>query len=406
MFDLAIIGGGASGLAAAVAASELGDRVIILEASASIGRKILAAGNGRCNLMNSGNLRYYGDSSFAKSVLDKFGAEKQKRFWQYLGLAVTEDAEQRIYPCTYQSASVLNVLKNNLDHNNVQIVLNSPVNDINKNNDGSFSIRTKSDSIYTRRILVATGGPSGIRSRDCFSGYDILKSFGHTVSPLKPSLVSLITDQTSISGLSGIRCRCTVSLLNDQQKLIHREAGETIFSHEGISGICVMQCGRFIDNDHYIIELDLISRLYPNIKDIENELIRRKKRFSESDPVVLLEGLLPKKISYAVLKQAKVPMKGETIAELSENDIYRIVYSLMHYRLAVKGTRGFEDAQVTAGGAESNNFSPENMESLLVPGLHAAGEILNVDGDCGGFNLMFAFGSGILAGINRRNIEF
>ena len=401
-YDLAVIGGGASGLAAAAAAASLGDSVIILEGSNAVGRKIIASGNGRCNLMNAGEPRYFGNSVFARMVLKYCGRKEQTAFWRDLGLLLSkEDSEGRIYPCTFQSSSVLDALKTHLRIRHVNILLNSPIRECNKMAENRFCIRTDEHDISAERILIATGSPAGQKISRAGEGYSVLEKFGHKIHPVRPALVPLLTDRKSISGLSGIRSRCNVVLMDADGYILHSERGELLFTEKGISGICVMQCARFI-REQCVIELDLIDHIFNNDSEFERELIRRKRIFAQLSPAEMLNGILPAKLSYAVIKQAGIPIKDHTMKDMDPTMIRAIIKSARHYRISITGSRGIEDAQVCSGGADCNMFRSENMESLLEKGLHAAGEILDIDGDCGGFNLMFAFGSGILAGINGR----
>lgn len=407
IYDLAIIGGGAAGLAACVAASRLGDHVIILEGASSIGRKIMVSGNGRCNLMNVGIPRYYGASAFAGNVLSRCGAAEQTRFWNCIGLVLASESDGRVYPCTYQAASVLDVLRREIGSRKAEICLNTRIRLCRKENDGFFILEAENGNRFrARRVIAAAGGAAALKPGSAESGYGILKGFGHTIHPLFPALVPVETDRRSISGLSGIRIRCTVTLTDPSGKELHRESGEVLFSDTGVSGICVMQCARFISGEGCCLELDIADRLFPDDTALSEELIRRMKCYADMEAQTMLVGLVPSRISYAVMKQAGVPLHGEKLGEISGKIIPALIYTLHHYRITVTGTRGMENAQVTAGGAACEEFRPDTLESVLVPGLHAAGEILDVDGDCGGFNLMFAFGSGILAGLNGRKPNF
>lgn len=401
LYDLAVIGGGAAGIAAAISASRVGDRVVIVESGSELGKKIQASGNGRCNLLNTGSPRYYGDTEFACHVIRLCGPKEQIRFWHSIGLLTAGENENRVYPCTFQSSTVLNILKNALKLLGTEIILNSPVTDCRQDH-ALFFLSSGNASLSARRVLIATGGPAGRKSSSTDSGYEILRRFGHRIMPLRPSLVPLVTDKRSISGLSGIRVRCTVSVLNRSNCVIHQEKGEVLFTDYGVSGICAMQCARFIDGDGCCLELDLVSSLFTDDRTLSDELLFRKRTFGSLSPDTLLIGMLNARLSYAVMKQSGIPIKGETLNDLEDSILEDVARTLRHYRISVIGTRQMTDAQVTAGGAECREFNPGNMESRLVPGLHAAGEILNTDGDCGGFNLMFAFGSGILAGLNNR----
>ena len=406
-YDLAIIGGGAAGLGACVAASRLGDRVIILEGASAVGRKIMASGNGRCNLMNRGNPRYYGSPLFAEKIISRCGAAEQTRFWNTIGLALTGENDGRVYPCTYQAASVLDVLRREIGSRKAEIYLNTRISRCRKEPEGFFLLEAENGNrIRSRRVLVAAGGAAALKPGSAESGYGILKHFGHTIHPVFPALVPVETDRRSISGLSGIRVRCTVTLNDSSGKELHRESGEVLFTDSGVSGICVMQCARFVSGEGCCLELDIADRLFPDDDALHEELARRMKCYADTEAQTMLVGLVPSRMSYAVMKQAGIPLHGEKLGEIPGDMIPGLIHSMHHYRIAVAGTRGMENAQVTAGGADCGEFRPDTLESVLEPGLHAAGEILNVDGDCGGFNLMFAFGSGILAGLNGRKPDF
>ena len=398
-YDLAVIGGGAAGLAAAVSASRAGEHVLVLEAGSAIGKKILASGNGRCNLMNTGNLRYYGDADFAARVLRKCTAGEQVKFWKNLGLITVTDAENRSYPCTFQSASVMGVLKTAIQLNEVKVLLNTQVRECDVTPEHFFRISAAGGEYTSKRLLVSTGGPAG-RKQDEPGGYKILEKFGHRITSLRPGLVPMIAEGKSISGLSGIRVRCDVMLTDRDNQPVHHEHGELLFTDYGVSGICAMQCGRFVDGPGYCLHLDLIRDFFPDDVSLKEEIRSRQSRFASLDPDKMLIGMLHSRVAYAVMKQAGIPMRGEKAGDLDEESLDRIARVLRCYRIGITGVRNMQDAQVTAGGADCDEFNPENMESRIIPGLYAAGEILNVDGDCGGYNLMFAFGSGILAGLD------
>lgn len=394
--DVIVIGGGASGMVAAVKAAEKSRSVLLLEKAERTGRKILASGNGRCNLMNSGQLRYYGDCAFARDVFRHCNPSEICSFFRYYGLVMTEE-EGRIYPVTYQAATVHSVLRNALLVNGVNMKVNSHVVSAEKNC-SSFLVTTAAGEQYSSRALViACGGAAQPKLGGVFDGYRLIESFGHTMIPIRPALVPLVTDSRSISGLSGIRIRCRVHVLRSNET-IHSEEGEVLFTDYGISGICIMQCARFADLPGTSVSLDFMSGIFPDRDVLISEMKRRKILFSSSSPVWLLNGILPEKIAYAVLKQAGLPMKGEKASEIRDEMISCIADAAYRYIVLITGTRGFDYAQVTAGGVDCSEFDPSTMCSRIVPDLYAAGELLNVDGDCGGYNLMFAFATGLIAG--------
>ena len=395
-----VIGGGASGMAAAIASAEKGDRVVLLEKSNRLGMKVSASGNGRCNLMNVGALRYQGDSSFAHQVLEHCSPSDQRAFWEKYGLLLRQESEGRVYPCTLHSSSVLDALKLGLRMNHAEIRLQEEVTGLSIRS-SRFEITAKSGRLEADRVILSTGGPSQPKLGGNQQGAFILSTLGHALIPFRPALCPILTDDRSISGLSGLRVRCTVRLIRNEQ-VIRSESGEVVFTDNGISGICVMQCARFCEPVTDELELDLAPSEWATESDLVSALQERQKRFSRFSPETLLQGVLMPRLGYAVLKQARIPLRGETADQLDDSDLKRIAYSLRHYRLKPRTIAGFDHAQASAGGADCRFFSSLTMESSLIPGLHVTGELLNVDGDCGGYNLMFAFASGLLAGWNGR----
>ena len=397
LYDVIVIGGGAAGITASIRSAERGRRTLLIEKGEKIGRKILASGNGRCNMMNIGSYRYYGDPMFAQETLNTTPVSEMISFFKHYGLFMTEEEDGRVYPVTYQSSSTLSVLKTAMLSAGVTVKTMKCAETVQKSGDQFDLVTTDGECVLCRKLIIACGGAAQPKLGGSIDGYRILTSFGHRMINASPALVPLKTDEKSRSGLSGLRVRCSVTVLNDEIP-VHREKGEVLFTEYGISGICVMQCARFINNSGTKISLNLLESVFPDKQSAFDEVQRRRKLFSEFSPVHLLNGILPDKLSYAVMKQAGLPLRGETVGMLSDNQAELIVQKAYDYRLNINGTRGMSYAQVTAGGIDCKEFNPRTMESKLVSGLYAAGEVLNVDGDCGGFNLMFAFSSGINAG--------
>ena len=400
--DVGIIGGGASGIAAAIAAGRCGERVVLLESMEQIGKKLLATGNGRCNLMNSGKPVYYGDPEFAARVMGPDPAAELTAFWLSLGLYLRYDREARGYPYTGMAATVLEVLKAEIRRLPVEIRTQTPVTKLRKSEEGYLIRCDTGESIPVKRVIIATGGAAQPKLGGNQNAWPWLQALGHSMIPARPSLVSLKTDSRSISGLAGLRVRGQVRLEADD-RILHTETGEVLFTEHGVSGICVMQCSRFYpDAGSANLRINLTDGLFSSPKGLETELKRRRNQLSDEEPTDLLRGLCASKLGYAVCKQAGIALRGEKNRNLTDAQIGQLAECLTGYTLRIIGTDGFEKAQVMAGGAACGEFNPRNMESLKCSGLHATGELLNVDGDCGGFNLMFAFLSGIRAGENRR----
>ena len=398
-YDVAVIGGGASGMAAAISAAEYGKKTIIIEKNGLLGRKLGATGNGRCNLMNRKEPRYYGDSSFALSVLKQCDISRQEAFWHRYGLIIREESQGRIYPVTFQASSVLDALKTALKMNRVDVRLHQEVTDILPSRTG-FRITTSGGVLEAGRVILATGGAASPNLGGTDAGYRLAEKLGYRLIPIRPSLCGLKTDQRSISGLSGIRIRGTVAVCKNKN-VLHQETGEVLFTEDGISGICVMQCARFVECcGADTAEINLTPEAFAEKSALMREISFRRMRFASESPEFLFIGIVPRKMSYAVCKQAGVPFRGEKLGSLDQACIERAVFHFQHYQLEITGTKGMASAQVTAGGVACESFCPDTMESKIHPGLFATGELLNVDGDCGGFNLMFAFASGIIAGEN------
>ena len=397
-----ILGGGISGLISAIASARAGDHPLILEKLDQPGKKLLATGNGRCNLMNLHKPVYYGDPDFADAVLGTDPVEKLTDFWKSLGLFLRYDADGRGYPCTFSAATVLEVIKSELKHQKVNILTGRRVTDISVS-DAGYRVQTENEEIFEAdRMIISTGGAAQPKLGGNLDAWPWLSSLGHTMISANPALTPLITEPRTISGLSGIRARCQIQLWN-ADNLVLQEKGELLFTEKGISGICAMQCARFIMPGKSECRINLLSELFSSEKDLYLELAARRNKDHEGSPPELLRGLCPPKLAYAVCKQAGLQLKGEKNGALTSIDLHKIANTSLGYRIKIIGTEGFERAQVMAGGVNCKEIRPDNLESLLQPGLHITGELLNVDGDCGGFNIMFACMSGLRAGWNRRN---
>ncbi len=403
-YDTIVLGGGAAGMSAAISSAEHGRRTLLLEKSGRTGRKILASGNGRCNLMNTGKPKYYGETAFAEEVLRNCGKDELERFFRKYGLMIREEKEGRVYPITMQAVSVLNALQAGLKINGVSTELSAGTTEI-RHGDGAFLCRTGEGNEYTGdRLIICTGGAAQPKLGGSEDGYRYLQAMGHRLEPIFPALAPVITDKKSISGLAGLRTRCGIALMDGETPL-HEEEGEVMFTEYGVSGICVMQCSRFIRKRGLHFELNLLQDAFRNAEEAAEELAGRRETFDGFSPVTLLEGILLPKLSYAVMKQAGIPLRGETADSLTKEQITAIASTGCRYRVTIAESRGLDDAQVTAGGISCREFDPGTMESRRVKGLYAAGEVMNVDGDCGGYNLMFAFASGLIAGGFRKGEE-
>ncbi|MBQ9252085.1 MAG: aminoacetone oxidase family FAD-binding enzyme [Clostridia bacterium] len=398
--DVIVIGGGASGMVAAIAAARCRDRVLILEKAPAMGKKLLATGNGRCNLMNKNPGRYYGDRDFAAQVLGKNPVSTLTTFWRSLGLLLAYDGEGRGYPCTYLASTVADCLKEELRRQGTQAMTGMGVTEIQPLS-RAFRVRTSEGAVYNAsRVILATGGAAQPKLGGNQEAWPWLEKLGHTLVAGRPSLTPLRTDRRSISGLAGLRVKGEVTLFR-QGKALEKERGEMLFTETGVSGICVMQLSRFAQPGDKI-RIRLLGNIFEEEAQLLEELIRRRNVYGAEPPENLWRGMLAPKLGYAVCKQAGLALRGEACRDLDEQQLNRLAKTAMGYWVQVEALEGFDRAQVMAGGVRCQELDGQTMASRLWPGLHVTGELTNVDGECGGYNLMYAAMSGLRAGWNGR----
>lgn len=403
---VAVIGGGASGMMAALwACKKKENHVIIFERQARLGRKLMATGNGRCNLSNryTDVSHYHGtDPDFVIPALNSFSVSDTLDFFSTLGLLTVDEPDGKIYPFSNQSNSVADVLRLALELESCEIKLGCEVQSVTRCNK-KFKISYSGGEDYADRVIVACGGMAGGHLGGTGSGYTILKSFGHHCTKLYPSLVQLRTDRTWVKSLKGIRCSAVV-VLKYNGKQIARESGEVQFTDFGISGPCVFALARSCAG--LINGLEAVINLCPCLtkRELIIRLEERKNRFKKLTLDNYLTGLLHNRIGRTILRSCGLNLE-KTIDTLSDSEIDCIAKAIQQFTIPVLGLMDLQQAQVTAGGIMTSEFDSQTMESLIVPGLYATGEVLDIDGDCGGFNLQWAWSSGHLAGLQQSHLE-
>lgn len=397
MKTVLIIGGGASGMAAALSAAASPDNcVVLLERQARVGRKLLSTGNGRCNLTNMSisPANYHGEeASFTKPALSAYPPESILSWFRSLGLVCTEQPGGRVYPFSDSASSVLDVLRYAMESSGVCLHTGESVLSASCRK-GCFYVQTTSSAYQADALIVACGGKAGGKVGGVTDGYDILRSFGHRCSRLYPALVPLHTDTDYPRALKGIRTDARIRLISGSS-LLAESCGEVQFTEKGISGPAVFDVSRAASIQGGELELDLFRSL-PASELLA--LLRQRRGISpDLEAGSVFVGMLHSRLSSVIVRAASirpsVPLKSLTDTELS-----LLAEKAKNFRLRVTGTDSFDAAQVTAGGILTSDFAPETLESRLVPGLFACGEVLDVDGDCGGYNLQWAWASGLLAG--------
>lgn len=409
-YDLAVVGGGAAGLTAAVAAAEeyikrhKHARIVVLEANSRVGKKILATGNGRCNLTNSGidPIHYHGDTSFLPDFLSHYPPEKIISFFQSIGLVCREQDEGRVYPYNLQASAVLDVLRRQLEHFQVETICDFPVTRLKKTAQG-FELFRETESVTAAKVIVATGGMAYPQLGANGSGYQILKELGHNCTKLIPSLVQVTTEPRRAKPLKGARSPARASLYADG-KLIAESSGEVQFTERGLSGICIFELSRMVGERYGRQKLELSLDLMPEYP-LERivEFLKQQSEIEELPALELCSGFLNKLVAPEVVKAA-LPHVPKTVGELDEHQLEEVARTVKRFRFPVTGTLDWKDAQVTAGGIPLDEVD-SNLQSRCCPGLYLAGEILNIDGDCGGFNLHWAWSTGLAAGRSAAKAE-
>lgn len=401
---IAIIGGGASGMAAALAASENNNaKIILLEKQARVGKKLQATGNGRCNLSNLHALEYgfHGDSpEFCRYALEHFSPQETIKWFQSLGLFTVSESSGRVYPYSDQANSVLDILRFALMKRNIELRTEWEVIRAKKRNAG-FIIENGKEQIQCDKLIIACGGLAGTKLGGSLSGYKLLQSFGHTCSKLRPSLVQIKADWKGINALKGIRANCRATICCNDQKTASSE-GEIQFTEYGLSGPVIFEISRDVcsHKGEWIAEMDLLPQTDEDA--LRQELNRRKSTALTTDD--LLTGILHNRLGRVLTKMAEIPF-GISIHQVEEQKINKLCKLVKSFKIPLKEPMGMDHAQVTAGGIHTKDFIDSTMESSLIKGLFACGEVLDIDGDCGGFNLQWAWSSGRLAGQNAAEIK-
>ena len=365
-----IVGGGAGGLCAAVAAARAGARVVILEKADRVGKKLLKTGNGRCNLSNLHvSPAGYNAPDFVSPVLSETPCDVLLDFFASLGLWTVADREGRVYPLSDTAASVLDVLRMECARLGVEERCAAEVTAVRPLPGGGFSAAVRGgETLTAHRVIVSTGG-----------GTALLRPLGIGYIPFSPVLCPLKTDAEGIRGLSGLRFRCRATLLREG-RTVHEEAGELLFRDFGISGILALDLSRRARAGD-ALSLDLLPDM--SREEAREKLLRQRELRGGKDVFI---GIFHRRLGEALLRRA------------AGDDADALVRAVKDYRLAVEGPGDTAHAQVTRGGAATEGFDPRTLESLRVPGLYCVGEALDIDGQCGGYNLHWAFASGLAAG--------
>lgn len=400
-----VAGGGAAGMMAAIASRRLGAEVMILERNPRVGKKILATGNGRCNFtnINAGTDFYHGSNpKFVHGALAQFTVDDTIRFFEELGIAHKVEDFGKVYPMSDQASSILDVLRYELSELGVTIICDAFIKEI-KRADSRFKIELADGQIHQGdRVIMATGGKAMPASGSDGNGYELASRLGHSKVDPFPALVQLMLEGSFFKRIEGVKFVGTAEILH-RNKTMATDRGDILFANYGVSGPPILQISRIAgellkQGKEAQLKITMMDMMR---KDELKDLLSRRFQNGPRKPVDFsLVGLLNKRLIPVVLKEAGIDDINRPAASLLNSEKQRITDILTDWRFKIRGTRGWSSAQVTAGGVDTGEIDPSTMESKLVKGLFFAGEIMDIDGQCGGFNLQWAWSSGYIAGQN------
>ncbi len=394
---IGIIGAGASGMAAALAAAENPNvQVELFERQARVGKKLLATGNGRCNLTNlrAAEGGYHGeDAGFAKAAIATRTPEDTLSWFQDLGLYTVAESSGRVYPYSDQANSVVDILRLAMQKENITLHTGFEVEKLRREDQG-FVISNQETSYRCDKVIIACGGLAGTKLGGSMAGYKLLSKLGHKATRLRPALVQLKTDWKGIAALKGVRSNCCVEILWDGE-VFAKSTGEIQFTDYGLSGPVIFEVSRdaCYGAGDWCARLDFLPEKPADW--VKAELRRRREVKLSIEEI--LTGILHNRLG-RVLTRASNITNIKTAGELTDTQLDQLAETVKAFEITLTEPMGMENAQVTAGGVYTRDFNPGTMESRLVPGLYACGEVLDIDGDCGGYNLQWAWSSGYVAG--------
>ena len=396
---IGIIGGGAAGMAAALAASEYENcSVVLMERQARLGKKLSATGNGRCNLSNlhASEGGYNGDDPhFHEYALEKFPPKETLQWFADLGLYTVAEPSGKIYPYSDQANSVVDVLRFSLEKENIEVLTDFEVMKVKKTGE-TFSVTAKDRTMEFDKLIIACGGLAGTKLGGTMAGYKLLRAFGHKCTKLRPALVQVKTSWPGVSALKGVRANCRAAIYHNGRRQ-RQSVGEVQFTEFGLSGPVIYEISR--DACQGSGEWECTLDFLPDIPADQLRGLLSKRRASSLTAEELCTGILHNRLGRVLVKEAGIRANAP-ISTLRDDQIEEIVTLTKGFTVSLTEPLGMDAAQVTAGGIVTSEFDPQTMESRLVPGLYACGEVLDVDGDCGGYNLQWAWSSGRLAGFS------
>lgn len=399
-----VIGGGAAGLLAAGRAGELGARVLLLEKNDRLGRKIMVSGGGRCNVTNSGSIQelikhYPGNGQFLYSAFSKFSNQDIMLLLERMGVPLKVEKEGRVFPSSDKASDVVKGLTKYLKEGGVEIRLEERVTGIVTEGREVRGVTTEKGRIASRLVIVATGGKSYPATGSTGDGYQWALACGHNVVPVRPALVPLNVKEEWVKEVQGLALRDIYADLKEGEKVLGREQGEILFTHFGVSGPVILSLSRYVKNHSAPQDLTLYINLKPALNEdqlaaeLQLELQKNQKKQLKN----ALDDLLPRRLIPIIIRESQISPE-KFVHQVTKKERQALLATLRNLKLTITGPRSLDEAIVTAGGVAVKEINPKTMESKLIKGLYFAGEVLDIDGLTGGYNLQAAFSTGYTAG--------
>ncbi len=404
MYDVIVVGGGASGLMAAGTAASLGKNTLLIEKMPRTGRKILVTGKGRCNVTNNCDIETFlnntvSNPKFLYSALRSFSPQDTMEFFENLGVPLKTERGNRVFPISDRAMDIADALYKHCKNNSVKVLTDTVV-DIVIEEETVKGVKTQfNGTIESNSVIIATGGLSYSKTGSTGDGYKFAKKIGHTVIAPRAALVGLKVKGNDHVKMQGLSLKNTALSLVKNDKIVYRDMGEMVFTHFGVSGPMVLSASSYVKenpNDYYF-QLDLKPAL--SLEKLDERLSRDFSENINKDFVNSLNALLPKKMIEIVVKRSGID-PHKKVNQITKTERLNVCEQIKNMRFDITGREDFESAIITAGGVSTNEIKPSTMESKIVKGVYFTGEVIDVDAHTGGFNLQIAFSTGYLAGIN------
>jgi len=402
-----VIGAGAAGLIAAGKAAERGREVLLLEKNGRVGWKLLISGKGRCNITNNTDIEGLiqnipGNGNFLYSAFYNFSNEDLMNLLEAEGLQLKVERGGRVFPVSDKAQDVVDTMRRFAEGRGAKIQLNSTVDTVLMENGTVTGVKLKNGSILeAASVILATGGVSYPKTGSTGDGYIMAGELGHTVTPLKPSLIPLLAAGKTAGELQGLSLRnVAITIMDRKGRKVYGDFGEMLFTHFGVSGPLILSASRHILPYGYK-DVKLLIDLKPALDEetLDSRIQRDFEKYSRKQFKNSLEELLPQKMIPVIIELSGIP-EDKPVNQITKDERHKLIELLKNFTLEITGSRPISEAIVTAGGVRTSEINPSTMESKLVKGLYFAGEIIDVDGYTGGFNLTIAFSTGCLAGMN------